>query len=78
MYNRFLIGVSRSEVLKSCKFVVQFLTIVDRKYWKIEVDGYLKIKYNRKIENVVSLDGTVSVEERGESKRFCDEIKNFT
>jgi hypothetical protein len=57
---------------------VQFLTIVDRKYWKIEVDGYLKIKYNRKIENVVSLDGVVSVEERGESKRFCDEIKNFT
>jgi hypothetical protein len=78
MYNRFLIGVSRSEVLKSCKFVVQFLTIVDRKYWKIEVEGYLKIKYNRKIENVVSLDGCVSVEDRGESKRFCDEIKNFT
>jgi len=78
MYNRFLIGISRSEVLKSCRFVYQFLTITDKKYWKIEKEGHEKIKFSRKIEDVIAPDGQVSVEDRHDSKKFCDEVRNFS
>lgn len=35
------------------------------------------MKFGRKIEEVISKDGQVDVEEREDSKKFCSEIKNF-
>lgn len=77
LYSRFLVGVSRSEVLKSCKYVQQFLTVTDRKYFKIEQEAFEKKKFNRAIEEVISAEGQVSVEDRLDSKKFCDGIKTF-
>ena len=56
MYNRFLTGINRCETLKSCRFVYQFLTITDKKYWKIESEGHIKLKFSKKIEDVVNPD----------------------
>ena len=56
-YDRFLIAVSRSEVLKSCKFVPQFLSIADRKYFSQEQGAYEKKKFGKAIEEVLSTEG---------------------
>lgn len=56
----------------------QFLTVTDRKYWKIEKEGYEKLRFSRRIEDVICQEGQVSVEDRTDSKKFCDEVKNFT
>ena len=57
LYNRFLTGIARSEVLKSCKFVQQFFTVTDRKYFKIEQEAFEKRKFSKLIEDVVSPEG---------------------
>lgn len=77
IYNRFLTSISRSEVLKSCRYVQQFVTIVDKKYFKLEQEAFEKRKFSKLIEDVVAMEGSVSVEDRTDSKKFCDGIKTF-
>jgi hypothetical protein len=78
MYNRFLTSINRSEVLKSCRFLQQFVTITDKKYFEIERKGHEKIRFSRKIEDVVSPTGQVSVEDRTDSKKFCGDSRTFS
>ena len=53
-YSRFLKVVVRSEVLKTCRLLFQFLTLDDYKYWRVEKEGYEKIKFSRRVEDVIS------------------------
>jgi hypothetical protein len=53
MYNRFLLGVSRSEVLKTSKYLVEFLKTTDRQAWKFNKKINEKLKFSRKIEDVI-------------------------
>lgn len=77
VYNKFLQCAVKSEVLKSCKFLLLFLKITDKNYWQQEKNGYEKLKFSKRIEDVMHVDGQVSVEERSESKKYCEDVKNF-
>ena len=63
LYNRFINSVCRSEVLKTCKLVQSFLQH-DAKQWNLEKLKFDKIKFSRNIQDVVSKDGVVSVQDK--------------
>jgi hypothetical protein len=54
------------------------VTITDKKYFEIERKGPEKIRFSRKIEDVVSPTGQVSVEDRTDSNKFCGESRTFS
>jgi hypothetical protein len=62
VYNRFLKSVCKSEVLKSCVFLLQFVQTADRKDWETQVKFNQKLKFARRIEDVVSNQGQVCTE----------------
>lgn len=61
-------------MLKTSKFVYLFVTAKDRKTWK---STEKEVKFSRRIEDVISVSGQVSVEDRSDSKKFCDDVKNY-
>ena len=62
IYNRFLGSINKSQVLKSSRFLVDFLRVVERSEWKFNKKINEKLKFSRQIEDVVSVDGEASVE----------------
>ncbi len=68
MYNRFLLGISRSEVLKTSKYLVEFLKTNERQAWKFNKKINEKLKFSRKVEDIICAEGVVNVEENNTSK----------
>jgi len=62
IYNRFLGSINKSQVLKSSRFLVDFLRMVERTEWKFNKKINEKLKFSRQIEDVVSVDGEANVE----------------
>lgn len=69
-------SVCRSKVLISSKIVKVFLT-ESREAWKKNKDTFVKLKFGKGFGEVVTEYGQADVEARTDSKRFCDEAKNF-
>jgi len=47
IYNRFLSSINKSQVLKSSKFLVDFLRVVERTEWKFNKKINEKLKFSR-------------------------------
>lgn len=77
MYNRFLLGISKSEVLKTSKYLVEFLKTTERQAWKFNKKINEKLKFSRKIEDIICAEGQVNVEENKKSQDFCSRIKTI-
>ena len=77
MYNRFLLGISKSEVLKTSKYLVEFLKTTERQAWKFNKKINEKLKFSRKIEDIICAEGQVNVEESKKSQDFCSRIKTI-
>lgn len=56
-------AISRSEVLKSSDFLMSFLKLTERREWKFNKTLNSRKKFSRKIEDVISVDGQVNVQD---------------
>ncbi len=61
-FTRFLQAVARSEVLKSSKFLYDFLTEHDQKKWALVVKAEEKSKHSRLLSDLASVDGRANVQ----------------
>lgn len=77
LYNRFLTAVAKSEVLKTCQLVVAFLKQDQRKDWSLAKLQFDKMRFSRKISDVITKDGQVNVQDKKPNRVFCDKIKDF-
>jgi len=57
IYTRFLQSILRSEVLKTCKLIVDFLKIENYQDWLLERTKFEKYKFSRQIQDVISESG---------------------
>lgn len=56
-FQRFLQAISRSEILKSHPFTVEFLTIADIKDWEKAIKRQEKVKFVKDIKDIFTPDG---------------------
>jgi hypothetical protein len=77
VYNRFLLGVSRCEVLKTSKYLFHFLKLVKRDEWKFNKQINENLKFSRRMCDVISEDGQVSVKYRKNCEQYSEKIKKW-
>ena len=77
VYNRFLLAISRSETLKSSKFLCQFLKLSERDEWKFNKRINLKPRFTRQLSDVISVEGQVSVKYRKNCEQYCGKVKKW-
>lgn len=75
-YSRLLKAISKSEVLKACKFMVQFVKITERPDWKTAKHQQEKVKFSRNINEVLSVTGQINVDDRHEPREFCQRVRS--
>ena len=56
-YTRFMQGIFRCEVLKSCSFLEVFLTEGDTKKFQQQCKEYEKIRFSRSLKDLVTESG---------------------
>jgi len=56
-FQRFMQAISRSEILKSYRFTVDFLTIDDVKEWENVVKKQEKVKFAKEIKDIYTTEG---------------------
>ena len=78
IYQRFLTAICKSEVLKSNKYVVDFIKTEDRKDFDLQTKSQSYQKFSKKFEDVVNKGGIASFKENKGSKDFVTSIKDIT
>ena len=77
IFTRFMLALSKSEELKYDLFLLEWLQNNDSKMFKNSMKKYEKLKYIRKMDNVISYQGRVSAQMISNSAVFCSKMTDF-
>ena len=77
-YQRFLNAVLRSQVLKTSKFLVAFLSEQSQEHFNLKLLSIEEEVGPRNIYEFKTLSGEIEVERRRAATRFCDQMGTFT
>lgn len=76
-YQRFLTAVLKSQVLRSCQFLVDFLQEQDTQVFMIRALTAQQEEGPRKLTDIATLGGEIDVKARKTAKQFCDNFGSF-
>lgn len=77
LFDRFLVSLSKNEVLKSCSFLLSFLQMDKNDQWANEKLKFKELKFRNELSEVHSCTGEVNVQERKAHSKFCEEAHEF-
>lgn len=77
-YQRFLNSVLKSQVLRTSKFLVAFLSEVDQEQFNIKLLTIEEEYGPKNIYEFKTLSGEIDVEQRRRANKFCDSLNQFS
>ncbi len=74
-YERFLSAIMKSQTLRSCPFLVDFLRETVPQNFQLSAEAHIRDPTNpHKLDELNTLTGEIDVEVSDEARKFCDEL----
>lgn len=76
-YQKFMVSVMKSKVLRGCKFLVDFLREQDQYKFGYDLSVKEQARGPRKVKQIKTLTGEILCEASDMAKMFCDGFEGF-